>query len=358
MGKGNAATSQEKFNTLAQSGTADFDTHSLSSGKLVYGAGADLSDKAAWKGKAKRKIVTQKIILSLIEAAEKKGATDRVKAYRNTLYCLDKFYSSDGRVYGKYCKNRFCTLCCSIRKAEIINRYYPVIMSWEEPHFITLTQKSVPAAKLDLWFYGVNKAFRQITDKYKKRDQRGKGLKLVGIKSMECNFNPVARTYNPHQHLLAPNAEIAKTLVVEWQKKWNQGKKKLASPWAQHIRRVENIERDLVELIKYGSKIFTEPDMNKNPKNKTPRMVYAAALDNIFSAMKPYRLFDRFGFNLPPQPKHGVQLPTFLERYDEWVFEPSLSDWHNLETGELLTGYIPPPQLQWILAQSIDTDLQ
>lgn len=49
----------EKFNTLAQSGTADFDTHSLLSGKLVFGAGADLNDKATWKGKAKRKIVTQ-----------------------------------------------------------------------------------------------------------------------------------------------------------------------------------------------------------------------------------------------------------------------------------------------------------
>lgn len=358
MGQGNAAIAREKFNTLAQTGTANFDTESLLSGKMVFGKGVDLNNKAAWKEKAKRKNVTRAVILSLIEAAKKKGATDRVKAYRNTLYCLDKFYSSDGRGYGIYCKNRFCTLCCSIRKADIINRYYPEILTWEDPHFVTLTEKAVPAAKLDRWFYGVQRAFRLILEKYKKRHQRGKGIKLKGIKSLECNFNPVTRTYNPHLHLIVPNAEIAKTLIIEWQKMWNRGKKKLASPFAQHSRRVENVERDLVELIKYGSKIFTEPDKCKNPKSKIPPMIFAAALDNIFAAMKPYRLFERFGFNLPPQSKRSAHPPTLLERYDEWIFVLALHDWHNPETGELLTGYIPSPQLQWILAQNIDTDLQ
>ncbi|MCC6412007.1 MAG: protein rep, partial [Saprospiraceae bacterium] len=306
MGKGNAASLQEGIYTLAQSGTAGFDTQLPLAGKIVYGAGVDLNDKVAWKAKAKRKNVTRVVILSLIEAAKKKGATDRVKAYRNTLYCMDKICSSNGRVYGRYCKNRFCTLCCSIRKADIINRYYPEIVKWEDLHFVTLTEKAVPAAKLDLWFYGVQRAFRLILNKYKKRNQRGMGIKLMGVKSLECNFNPVKRTYNPHLHLIVPNAEIAKTLVTEWQKLWNRGQKTLASPLAQHIRRVENVERDLVELIKYGSKIFTEPDMNKSTKNKIPRMVYAAALDNIFAAMKPYRLFERFGFNLPPQSKQSV----------------------------------------------------
>jgi hypothetical protein len=231
-------------------------------------------------------------------------------------------------------------------------------VKWEDLHFVTLTEKAVPAAKLDLWFYGVQRAFRLILNKYKKRNQRGMGIKLMGVKSLECNFNPVKRTYNPHLHLIVPNAEIAKTLVTEWQKLWNRGKKTLASPLAQHIRRVENVERDLVELIKYGSKIFTEPDMNKTSKNKIPRMVYAAALDNIFAAMKPYRLFERFGFNLPPQSKQSVHPPTYLERSEEWSFHPAIHDWHNAETSELLAGYIPPPQLQWILAQNIDTDLE
>jgi len=354
MATGEKTLSGKTINTLAQTGTNNFQ----SPDKVVMGKGSDLADKKAWKGRAKRKKVAQALSVRLVAEVEKKGEPERKSAYWNTFHCQEKLTIYDGRSYGRYCKNRFCPLCNSIRKAEIINRYLPVIRTWEQPYFVTLTQKAVPAEKLGLWFSGVHRAFREIREKCKKRHQRGKGIKLKGIKSLECNFNPVARTYNPHLHLIVPNAEIAKTLITEWQKLWNRGKKKLASPYAQHSRRVENVERDLVELIKYGSKIFTEPDKCKNPKSKIPPMIYAAALDNIFAAMKPYRLFERFGFNLPPQSKRGVHPPTLLEQCNEWIFDPTLHDWHNLETGELLTGYLPPPQLQWILAQSIDTDLQ
>lgn len=68
----------------------------------MYGIGSDLTDKAAMKGRAKRKNVTQALILSLIEAAKKKGAMDRVSAYWNTYHCQEKYYTSEGRVYGKY----------------------------------------------------------------------------------------------------------------------------------------------------------------------------------------------------------------------------------------------------------------
>ncbi|MDX1909911.1 MAG: hypothetical protein SFV22_00420, partial [Saprospiraceae bacterium] len=66
----------------------------------------------------------------------------------------------------------------------------------------------------------------------------------------------------------------------------------------------------------------------------------------------------RFGFNLPKQSKAGTHPPKLLEHFEEWMFDPALHDWQNPETGELLAGYIPPPQLQWTLGQSIGTDLQ
>lgn len=358
MEKGNAAIAREKIYTLAQNGTVIGDTDALLQGRVVYGAGADMTDKVAWKGRAKRKIVTQAVILSLIEAAKKKGATERVKGYWNTYHCQEKFFSSEGRVYGNYCKNRWCTVCCSIRKAELINRYLPEIQTWEDPHFVTLTVKAVPAAKLGWAFRGLHKAFRQLREYHKKREREGKGKKLIGLRATECNFNAKTKTYNPHIHLLVANAEMAKTLTTEWVKKWNQKGIRYTSPNAQHYRRVENVEKDLIELVKYGAKIFTEPDLKRKAGSNIPQMIYAAALDNIFAALKPYRLFERFGFNLPSQPKGGTHPPTLLERYDEWLFDASLHDWHNPETGELLTGYIPPPQLQWILAQNIDTDLQ
>lgn len=337
--------------TLAQSGTS----LSEQTGKVVYGLGSDLGDKTAWKNRAKRKLITQKMILNLIQVAEKKGEPERVQAYWNAYHCQERLFSADGRVYGKYCKNRFCTICCSIRKAEIINRYLSEIKTWKDPYFVTLTVQAVPASRLNYWLYGIQRAFRQIREKHKKQNQRGKGSKLMGVKSLECNFNPLTKTYNPHLHLIVPDRETAVTLIVEWQKKWT---KKYTSSVAQHKRKVENIERDLIEIIKYGSKIFTEPDMVKKGTNKIPPMVYAAALDNIFCAMKPYRLFDRFGFNLPKTANQTKRAPGFLEDCEDWIFENALNDWCNMATGELMSGYVPPSRLQWILSQNIDTDLQ
>lgn len=355
--KGATAT-QSFFNTLAQNGSAIGDTDALLQGRIVFGVGTDTTNKAAWAGRAKRKIVTQAVVLSLIEAAEKKGATERLQGYWNTYHCQEKLFSSEGRVYGRYCKNRWCTLCASIRKAELINQYLPEIQTWEDPHFVTLTVKAVLAGKLSWAFRGLHKAFRQLREYHKKKDQQGKGEKLIGLRATECNFNPITKTYNPHIHLIVANAQMAKTLTTEWVKKWNQKGDRYTSPRAQHFRKVENVEKDLIELVKYGAKVFTEPDLNRKAGGNTPQMVYAAALDNIFAAMKPYRLFERFGFNLPKQSARSKQSPKIINHYDELVFEPTLRDWHNPETGELFTGYRPTSQLQWILAQSIDTDLQ
>jgi len=53
------------------------------------------------------------------------------------------------------------------------------------------------------------------------------------------------------------------------------------------------------EYPKYGSKIFTEQDLDKKSNGKIPRKIYVRALDNILSAMEGIRIFERFGFNLP-----------------------------------------------------------
>ncbi len=348
------STERVFLDTLAQSGTASSDHFTEYSERVVYGSGSDLADKDTLKARARRKLLTQRMVISLVDVAQKKGETERIQAYWNAYHCQNQLSSSGGRVYGKYCKNRFCTVCCAIRKAEIINRYLPEISTWEDPHFVTLTLKAVPAAKLDYWLEGIHRAFRQIREAAKKQNQRGQGIKLIGVKSLECNFNPVAKTYNPHLHLIVPNAEIAHALKKAWLKKWTP---KLTSPKAQYIRRVENLERDLIETIKYGSKIFTEPDMQKKAKKKIPPKVYAAALDTIFCALKKHRLFDRFGFNLPKSSGRCKQPATFLEDCEEWRFRASHNDWLNEATGELMSGYIPSFQLLYLLGQNIDTEL-
>jgi hypothetical protein len=317
-----------------------------------------LSNSKALKGKAKRKMITQKMVLSLIDVNDKNGTHERKKSYWNTFYCQSKIYTANGRLYGKYCKNRFCTLCCAIRKAEIINHYLPVIKEWETPYFVTLTVKSYNFHLLPKLMEKVLEGFTKIKDKYRKRNQRGKGIKLVGIKSLECNYNATLKTYNPHLHLIVQDELIADTLIKEWLQLW---KSKHASPLGQYKRKVENRERDLIEIVKYGSKIFTEPDVNKKSKlkgNSQVRNIYAAALDNIFKAMQGLRIFERFGFNLPKEnPIHATRV-TVIKEYDEWVYESKCFDWCNTRTGENLTKFHPLFRLIALLEMNVDTEAE
>ena len=342
------------INTLVESGTSK--NQLLSKSVIISGDGTDLSDTNSLQKRAKRKTISNKMILSLIDVAKEKGDKERVKSYWNAYHCQSKIVSKDGRLYGKYCKNRFCTNCLAIRKADIINRYYPLLKEWEEPHFVTLTVKSIKHQYLKDYINGMNRAFKLIHQRCKKRHQRGKGIKLIGIKSLECNFNPKTKTYNPHFHLIVPNKETADLLKKEWLHQWKDNKKLYTSPKAQHIRKVENLERDLIETIKYGSKIFTEPDLKKKGDKSIPPKVYVRALDNIFSAMTNKRLFDRFGFNLPQQPKKETS-SYLIQNFEEWIFDPSNNDWINKKSGEILSGYIQAPELEHLLENGINLNL-
>lgn len=344
--------------TLAESRTLkNKEAHSIA---LVSGKGTDIVDNPSLANRARRKLITRKMALSLIDVTKEKGEPERVQAYWNAYHCLNNVVVSDNKMYGRYCKSRFCTICNAIRKADTINRYLPVISQWKDVQFVTLTVKSCKEGKLNRWVYGMFRAFELIKDRCNKRHQRGKGINLIGVKSLECNFNPIKKTYNPHFHLIVPSKEVAELLKTEWIKQWrpknrNEYRYKFTNPAAQHIESVYNLETALIETIKYGSKIFTEPDLNKKSLLKTPPKIYARALDNILVAMKGYRIFERFGFNLPKYSiiKHTSKL---VEDFEIWSFPNDASDWINPQTGETLTGYLQPKELSYLLNECIDIE--
>jgi len=344
--------------TLAESGTQK--NRITPSIALVSGEGTDIINNPSLVSRAKRKVITQKMTLALIDVAKEKGDDERVKAYWNAYHCQNKVIISENRLYGNYCKNRFCTVCCAIRKADTINRYYPIISQWPDVHFVTLTVKACKAQDLDKRIWRMFRAFELIHNRCKKREQRSNGVKLIGIKSLECNFNPEKKTYNPHYHIIVPSREIADLLVEEWIKQWRPTGKlaykyKYTSPKAQKISKVTNLEHSLIETIKYGSKIFTEPDLNKKSKQPIRPMIYAYALDNILVAMKGKRIFERFGFNLPQQPSK-THISKFVVNFETWVFPSDASDWINPETGESLTGYLQPIELSSLLNECINSE--
>lgn len=326
---------------------------------MVQGEGSDLTDAEGLKGRTRRKLITQNLSRSLVDVAVKKGELERAQAYWNTYHCQNEVITQNGKLYGKYCKNRFCTVCASIRKAQKINEYLPVIEQWPEPYFVTLTVKSVKVRSLKKVMRGMIRGFQLIHDRQRKRHERGKGIKLLGIKSLECNFNPEPKTYNPHYHLIVPDKETAELVINEWLKQWT---KKWANRKAQNMRKVTSLETDLVETIKYGTKIFTDPEGKKytkktkgNPKNG---MIYVSAMDNIFAAMQGLRVFDRFGFNLPKSQKPDGASLTVLTEYDKWEFVPEQGNWINIETGRPLTDYMPGVELSEALKNRINNELE
>ena len=133
--------------TLAESGTHKkyIDNDFV----IVSGKGTSQYDNPSLLNRAKRKTITRKMILSLIDVTKAKGEPEREQMYWNAYHCQTKIISSNNQLYGNYCKNRFCTICCAIRKADIINRYFPTLKTWEEPHFVTLTVKAIKEKNLN-----------------------------------------------------------------------------------------------------------------------------------------------------------------------------------------------------------------
>ncbi|HEX5002292.1 MAG TPA: protein rep [Bacteroidia bacterium] len=342
------SNSGEFFNTLAQTGTAI----SQKGGIFLSGNGTDLSDEKTRRSKGKKKLVSQHLSFELMEIANEKGNSKLEKTFRNTYYCMDRVHVAEGRMYGKYCKNRLCTTCLGIRKADIVNKYLPVIQTWPEPYFVTLTVKAVSASRLRDHMRSMLKGLKKIISKHRKQYQRGTGKKLVGIHSLECNFNPVTRTYNPHFHFLVPDKETASLLLEEW---IAYSKNHRVSRNAQDMRRVHSNEACLVEIVKYGSKIFTEVDATITPSLKNSHKIYLKALYTIVEAMQSLRLFDRFGFNLPQVGQRPEALTTYFEHYQQGYYDTSRATWVETSSGQSLMDYTPNPSVTYLLENCLDT---
>lgn len=350
-----ATPDRESIYTLAQSGTGN--SRKLGSNKaiLVSGNGSDALNVEVLNNRSKRKHITQVLTRVISDFAKEDGNEELSRSLWNSYYCLNKLQLGNKRIFGKYCKNRICTVCLCIRKADIINRYLPILQKWEQPYFVTLTVRSVKAQCLKPVLQNMKEEFSKIVDKYKKQAQRGKGKRLIGIRSIECNFNPNKRTYNPHFHLIVSDKKTAEILRNEW---LERGKKNGKVHWrAQHISKIGNREKCLIEVVKYGSKILTEQDVNKKIKGEGNRTIYAKALYIILAAMQGQRVFDRFGFNLPSSTGSKMTKKQVLRLYTEFLYDPGKVDWVEPNCGITLTDYSPEPRLMHILEDGINVEV-
>ena len=120
---------------------------------------------------------------------------------------------------------------------------------------------------------------------------------------------------------------------------------------------LRNKETDLVEIIKYGSKIFTDPDGKKRRDKRGSVKIYVRALDNIYAAMKGEHLTDRFGFNLPKKAKKEKSKEILTSDYIRWEYDLKSRDWLSEDYESTLTAFVPDAGLESILENYIDTSL-
>lgn len=199
------------------------------------------------------------------------------KSYKGSLLCASILQPNEekGTLTSKYCKQRWCPLCQSIRIAKLIDGYAPALSAMTDPQFVTLTAPTVTEEELPqrIKIFGVT--WRNIAlDRYWKKN------KPNGIRKAECTLRPNGM-YHYHFHVIIDGKENAEWLVAQWLKRVEG-----AEPQAQDIRPVENGQ--YIEIFKYFTKLLTKDSTGK-------RNIDFVRLNIVLEALSGKRVYQPFG---------------------------------------------------------------
>jgi hypothetical protein len=224
-------------------------------------------------------------------------------------------------------------VCNRIRTARAINAYVPVVETWGESFFVTLTLRTVTAdelpARIAMMLLGVAAIAKSMRTTH--------SMPLVAIRKLECTSRP-GGLYHPHFHFVVQGREQAELLRSLWLKRYPM----LATVDAQNV--VPCNEGTLVELFKYFTKLTTKTADGK-------RIIPVVELDTIFRAMRGKRVWQPMGFKLPKEVEEAIETEAIevdasdavkrIEEVVHWQWSQQVADWVDYETGECLSEYEP-----------------
>ncbi len=267
-------------------------------------------------------------------------------AYWRTYHCGNEMRNEGGRLVTTLCRSRWCTVCNKIETARLINRYKPVIDTWDEKYLVTLTLPNVPAAQLPATIGRMKSVFRTIREMIKKQYQRGERARpLEALRKLETTYNMRRGDFHPHFHFLTNDLEIANLFVSEWLRHIPEAKRK-----AQDVRKAD--ENSVLELFKYFAKLTASGGKGQGDIQYIP----AEALNIIFNAVAGERVFQAFGLSAAPAadaPEDAELAELALERGERWLWTREANDWVEHTTGECLTGYVPSDALRDLVERRI-----
>jgi hypothetical protein len=277
--------------------------------------------------RARAKLITNTLVLRLVDVKD----SPLNKAYWNTFHCSTTLEQRGKTIKTKYCKNRWCMVCNRIRTATLMKGYEPALKALQEPQFVTLTFPNVEGTCLRQEIEGMYSNFKKLNDRLKKR-----GVKLKGIRKLECTHNPRTGQFNPHYHFLIEGREQARALVQEWLKEYPN-----ANLEAQYVEPAN--ENSMMELMKYFTKILPTKGSRVDGKvHINPR-----ALDTMFQAMQGLRVFQPLGIKKQVseeiQQLEKKEYDVIEKEYSIWIWDQGCADWLDFITFDSLSKYEPEP---------------
>ncbi|MCP4440590.1 MAG: protein rep [Aureispira sp.] len=326
-------------------------------------------NKRALQNRAGRKCRAVSLALNLVDIAKAKRDNadnikeynehqSKVKAYWNIYHCTSKLEHNNGKVTGRYCKNRLCLVCNSIRQAQLINKYSPVFNDWfncDDPHILTLTIENVKDNLLGAVVQEMQAIIKRVQGRIKKQLQRADKPSMKGIRKFECTYNSKRVDFHPHYHLLIDTKENAELFRQYWVDAVQGSKlinckmfgtdKKGQKVCLQDLRRAD--PKALKELVKYFTKIVTT--------SKGQKHVFCDSLDIIFGSIKGLRTFQNFGFKLPKEEAKKDTYELELEpneaeyigeQKEQYIWNQPHADWISNVTGLMLSDHKKSKQLE------------
>ena len=290
---------------------------------------AKFSAKENFGKRARVKFLTEAMAVGLANLPNSK----LTKSYWNTFYCSSVLQKKGDSLTGKYCKNRWCLVCCRIRSAQLIKQYLPVIKSWPEKQLVTLTVPNCTEDDLPATIESMKAGFDLIRRRIAQQHRRKlRAAPLVALRKLEATHNPDRNDYHPHFHLIVPDLASANELRESWLLQFP------SAQWKGQDVRPAN-DSAAMELFKYFTKLVTTQSKE--------RFIRLAPLNVIFESIAGQRTFQ--AFNVPSTKvvddeeaaQLGAELATEsdIDAVFQWV--QSQADWIDKESGEMLTNYKP-----------------
>lgn len=253
--------------------------------------------------------------------------------YKLSTACCSQFLQEGGTIKSPYyCRHRWCIICNHVRTAILTNKYKPVVDTFDEPKFVTLTIASVHDREgLGDLLEEMIHAFRRATQRLRYHLKKD-GRTFDAIRALEVTWNR-GKGYHPHFHIVVDGADTAELLREYWIEWFGDAARVHQKP--QHIRDVD--KNSLLELFKYVTKGFNDD------KQGNIELYPGYVLDTIYQCLYGKRTVQGYGkcFGVEVADDEfdiEVTKVAWKREFETilWDYVPEIRDYVDKETGELL----------------------